>query len=124
MVARQGGNPRVVDDDRVLPSAGCVAAVPAPCSGIVQSVDAERVGRASMLLGAGRARADATIDPAAGIIMEVEPGHAVAAGSPLMYLHHNGPGALAEATALAASAVTIGDEPVAPAPLILDWIHT
>jgi thymidine phosphorylase len=92
-------------------------------SGIVQAVDAERIGRASMLLGAGRERADAAIDPAAGIVLDVEPGDAVTLETPLMHLHHNHPAALSEAAALAASAVTIGEEPPAAGPLILDWVH-
>lgn len=97
--------------------------VPAPCSGVVLAMDAEKVGRASMLLGAGRERADAPIDHAAGIVLEVAPGDDVRAGAPLMVLHHNDAPALEEARALAAAAVTIGDHPPVPPPLILDWIH-
>jgi pyrimidine-nucleoside phosphorylase len=124
MVARQGGDAGIVEDRGRLPRARAQQPVLSPRSGIVQDVDAERIGRASMLLGAGRARADAAIDPAAGIVLEVEPGDAVSAGSPLMHLHHNGPALLDDAIALAASAITIDDGPVEPAPLILDWIHT
>jgi thymidine phosphorylase len=90
---------------------------------VVQAIDAERIGRASMLLGAGRERADARIDPAAGIALTVEPGDSVEAGAPLMHLHHNQPPALDEAAALAASAVAIGDAPVERLPLVIDWIH-
>jgi pyrimidine-nucleoside phosphorylase len=123
MVARQGGDPRIVDDEGILPRARETMSVHAGEAGIVQAIDAEQVGRASMLLGAGRERADAVIDPAAGIVLEVEPGDAVSLGSPLMHLHHNHPGRLGEAAALAWSAVTIGEEAVTPGPLILDWVH-
>ncbi|MCC7179816.1 MAG: thymidine phosphorylase [Acidobacteria bacterium] len=123
LVARQGGDASLVDDARVLPQARARTPVPAPCSGVVLAMDAEKVGRASMLLGAGRERADAPIDHAAGIVLEVAPGDDVRAGAPLMVLHHNDAPALEEARALAAAAVTIGDHPPVPPPLILDWIH-
>jgi thymidine phosphorylase len=38
-------------------------------------------------MGAGRARADATIDPAAGISVDVKPGRPVRAGDVLARLH-------------------------------------
>ncbi|MGE0462870.1 MAG: thymidine phosphorylase [Vicinamibacterales bacterium] len=123
MVARQGGDASVVDDDHVLPQARSRTPVLAPGSGVVLTMDAEKVGRASMLLGAGRERADAPIDHAAGIVLEVAPGDEVRAGAPLMVLHHNDARALEEARALAAAAVTIGDHRPAPPPLVLDWIH-
>jgi hypothetical protein len=41
-----------------------------------------------------------------------------------MHLHHNNAAAAHDAAAIASMAVIIGDQPVAPLPLILDWIHT
>lgn len=123
MVARQGGDARLIDDEHVLPSARQRTPIAAPRSGVIEVVDAEKVGRASMLLGAGRERAEAPIDHAAGIVLEVSPGDEVRAGAPLMTLHHNDPRQLDEARILAAQAVIIGDRPPSPAPLILDWIH-
>jgi len=124
MVARQGGDAGIVEDRSRLPRARSRAPVLSPRSGVVQAVDAERIGTASMLLGAGRTRAEEAVDPSAGIVLEVEPGDAVAAGSPLMHLHHNRPASFDDAIALAASAVVIDDRPVTAAPLIMDWIHT
>jgi len=123
MVARQGGDASLIDDEHVLPSARQRTPIVAPRSGVIEAVDAEKVGRASMLLGAGRERADAPIDHAAGIVLEVSPGDEVRAGAPLMALHHNDTRQLDEARILAAEAVTIGDQPPSPSPLILDWIH-
>jgi pyrimidine-nucleoside phosphorylase len=123
MVARQGGDARLIDDEHVLPSARRRTHIVAPRSGVIEAVDAEKVGRASMLLGAGRERAEAPIDHAAGIVVEVSVGDEVRAGAPLMALHHNDTRQLDEARILAAEAVTIGDQPPSPSPLILDWIH-
>jgi pyrimidine-nucleoside phosphorylase len=123
MVARQGGDASLIDDERVLPSARQRTRIVAPRSGVIEAVDAEKVGRASMLLGAGRERADAPIDHAAGIVLEMSPGDEVRAGAPLMALHHNDPRQLDEARIMAAEAVTIGDQPPSPSPLVLDWIR-
>ena len=123
MIARQGGDARIVDRDDLLPWAARRTVVEAPRSGVVQHVDAEQIGRASMLLGAGRDRVDAPIDHAAGIVLAVEPGSRVETGAPLMELHDNHAGQYDEARALAGAAVTLGDGAPPVVPLILDWIH-
>ena len=81
VIERQGGDPAVVDDYTRLPRAASVEVITATRAGIVASVDAMAVGRASMALGAGRDRVDATIDPGAGIIVGAQPGDAVDGGS-------------------------------------------
>ncbi len=123
MIARQGGDARIVDRDDLLPWAARRTPVAASRSGVVQQIDAERIGRASMLLGAGRDRVDAPIDHAAGVVLAVEPGSRVEAGAPLMELHDNHAGQYDDARSLASAAVTIGDQAPPAVPLILDWIH-
>ena len=66
-------------------------------AGAVAAVDAEAVGRAAVLLGAGRGRVGDPVDHAAGIRLMVGPGDQVADGAPLLELHHNGPAGLADA---------------------------
>ncbi|MCC7242723.1 MAG: thymidine phosphorylase [Acidobacteria bacterium] len=123
MVERQGGDPGIVDDEGVLPTARCLTTVRSPRAGMVAAIDAERIGRAAMRLGAGRDRKDAAIDHAAGVVLAVTHGEAVEAGQPLLDLHHNNAPGLDEARALAETAVRIVDT-VAPAPpLIIDWIR-
>ncbi|HHR84732.1 MAG TPA: hypothetical protein ENL23_00100 [Candidatus Acetothermia bacterium] len=51
MVKNQGGDPAVVDDLDLLPTAGKQIDVPAPQSGIVANLDALSIGRAANLLG-------------------------------------------------------------------------
>src|SRR5262249_7061789 len=54
IVEQQGGDPRVVDDGMRLPAAPQRHFVTAPRSGYITRVDAALVGRASVVLGAGR----------------------------------------------------------------------
>jgi pyrimidine-nucleoside phosphorylase len=123
MIAWQGGDPRLVDRDDVLPSASRRTQVPALRTGVVEGIDAGQIGRASMLLGAGRDRVDAAIDHAAGIVLMVSPGDQVTAGMPLMELHDNHAAQFDRARELAEDAITFTDEPIAASPLILDWIR-
>jgi thymidine phosphorylase len=122
LIARQGGDARLVEDDSVLPWAAHQEVLVAPRAGVVQTVDARLIGRASMRLGAGRDRVDDTIDPSAGIVLAVEPGDSVTAGAPLLTLHH-GDRQVDEARQLAASAIQIGEAPAPAAPLILEWVQ-
>ncbi|MGH8921217.1 MAG: thymidine phosphorylase, partial [Actinomycetes bacterium] len=61
-VEAQGGDPRVVDDTTLLPTAPIVREVLAPQDASLAGVDAEAVGRASGALGAGRQTKDDVID--------------------------------------------------------------
>jgi pyrimidine-nucleoside phosphorylase len=123
VITRQGGDARIVGDVSRLPQAGHVQTIDATADGFVTRVDAELVGRASMLLGAGRDRVDAAIDPAAGVLVEKKPGEQVAEGQPILSLHYNDGSRLRDAIQLAQSAVEIGPDAPAPVPLVRAWVH-
>lgn len=122
IVARQGGDPRVVDDYTRLPSAPHRHVVRASRRGYLQGLDAELVGRASNALGAGRDRVDDPIDHAVGIMVRATAGAEVTANDPILELHYRDRDRLEDAVALAERAITIGDAPAAAPPLILDEV--
>jgi thymidine phosphorylase len=122
MVAQQGGDPRVVDDYSLLPVASQSHMIVAPRSGYLGSLDAFLVGRASMLLGAGREKAADSVDHTVGITVRAKPGEELDEGEPILELHYRDERRLAEAAALAAQAATIVDAPPSPAPLIIGLI--
>jgi pyrimidine-nucleoside phosphorylase len=122
VIAAQGGDAGVVDDYGRLASADRRETLRAGRAGVVTGVDAERIGRASMMLGAGRDRLDMPIHYGAGILVEAHPGVAVAEGQPLAELHVGRDDRLDEARALVASAFVIGDRPPPPTPLVHDVI--
>ena len=86
-VAAQGGDPRVVDSPTLLPSAAFTRDVVAYEAGWLAHYDAEGVGRAAMALGAGRARLEDAVDPAAGLVLHAKVGDRVEAGATLATLH-------------------------------------
>jgi pyrimidine-nucleoside phosphorylase len=86
-IAAQGGDPRVTDDPSLLPHAAFTRDVPADESGWLARYDAEGVGRAAMALGAGRARIEDAVDPAAGLVLHAKVGDRVGAGESIGTLH-------------------------------------
>jgi pyrimidine-nucleoside phosphorylase len=118
MVHRQGGDTAVLHDSRRLPRAAHRRTVVAQQSGFLTRVDAELVGRASVLLGAGRDRVDATIDLAAGIRVLGKPGDRVSSGDAVLELHYNG-GLIEQAAELAARAIDVGEAPPPAQDLVL-----
>ncbi|HLJ94462.1 MAG TPA: thymidine phosphorylase [Gemmataceae bacterium] len=123
IISQQGGDARVVDDPRRLPSAPERTVFTASRSGYVSRLDAELVGRATMVLGAGRDRVEDVIDPAVGAMLLAKPGDAVRAGDGIVELHYRDPSRLATALELLSQACTIADEPPAAAELILETIR-
>jgi pyrimidine-nucleoside phosphorylase len=118
MVRLHGGDSRVLDDPARLPSAAIREPVPARRAGIIQTVDAGAIGRAALLLGAGRTSITDPIDPAAGVSALKKIGDAVTAGDTLAILHTNRRDRLEEARAISADAFRITTEQVSPSPLI------
>jgi pyrimidine-nucleoside phosphorylase len=86
-IAAQGGDPRVADDPSLLPRAAFTREVAAGETGWLARWDAEGVGRAAMALGAGRARMEDVVDPAAGLVLHAKVGDRVEAGASLGTLH-------------------------------------
>ena len=123
IIANQGGDPRVIDDYRRLPSAPDQDVLAAARDGFVTAMRAEAVGRAAVGLGAGRDRLDAAVDPAVGFVIVAPVGTRVKAGDPIVEIHHRNGHGLADARRLLDAAIQIGDAPVTPPPLVLDRIQ-
>ncbi|MCK8114109.1 thymidine phosphorylase [Anaerosoma tenue] len=119
-VHAQGGDERVADDPSLLPAAAHERVVTATRAGWVSGFDAEGVGRAAMAAGAGRARKEDAIDPAAGLVLAVKTGDRVEAGDPLGTVCSSDAALLDEAGARLRDAVVLGDEEVEPPPLFLE----
>ncbi len=116
MIAAQGGDP-----DAALPEPRERQVVPAPVSGVVSRMDAHAVGVASWRLGAGRARKEDAVQPAAGILCLAKPGDTVTAGQPIFELHTDTPERFAAALADLDGALSIDTSgaPVSQTELIM-----
>ena len=88
VVQAQGGNPQALDRFELLPNATGMREITSPRAGYVSSINAEDIGHASNMIGAGRDRKEDTIDPAVGVILEVKVGEKVDAGSVLCRIYY------------------------------------
>ena len=121
LVAAQGGDARVADEPTRLPQAKFKVPLAAPRAGFVSDVDALAVALAALCLGAGRAKAEDKIDHAVGVSALVKIGERVESGAPLCVIHAKDETTLAEAKAMLAKAIVVGD--AAPAtPTLIDEI--
>lgn len=87
MIARQGGDPGVVDDPARLPTAPIQRRVEATREGSVASLNVREIGRAVITLGGGRMNVTDRIDPAVGVEMFATLGQSVTHGELLAVLH-------------------------------------
>lgn len=122
MVIRQGGDGNMIDDPTRFQSASQKHEVKATTSGFIASLQAEMVGRAAMLLGAGREKVDDVIDHSVGAIIVRKPGDKVAVGDTLAELHYNHEQRLHEAAQLAQHAFTISPAAQTIRSLILETV--
>lgn len=118
MVAAQGGDTAVLYDPTKFLQAAVQAEIFSPTAGYLAKIDTNAVGMASMLLGAGRATKEETIDFAAGIRFPVRLGEWVEAGQPIATFYTNRPAALPEATERFLSALTLTEAAPTVPPLI------
>jgi pyrimidine-nucleoside phosphorylase len=123
IITAQAGEPRVLDDYSLLPMARYQRQVPARRSGYVQAIDTEAIGRASMLLGAGRLRLDSKIDLSVGLTVEARIGDHVDESTPLALMHFNDVVLVDEAGAVIMQAYRIGAERTEPPALIKDVLR-
>ena len=117
MIRAQGGDP-----DATLALATQREVVVAPRDGIVQSIDALRVGVAAWRLGAGRARKEDPVSAAAGVMCLVREGEAIAAGQPLFELHADDDAHLQAGKAAIENAVALGEQLVNTELLLIERI--
>ena len=122
MCAAQGGDLDAFE--RLLKKPTFKFKIQAMKSGYVTAIDAEKVGRVALALGAGRMEKTDKIDPLAGITLSVKRGDRVAVGAPLATLESSRePDGLERAAADLLKAFAIG--PAAPdvADLVLERVE-
>jgi pyrimidine-nucleoside phosphorylase len=125
MCAAQGGDPRVVDDYKILPAAKKLLEVKAPTgtAGFVSEVDALKCGHAIMALGGGRAAVTDQVDHAVGIADLIKIGEPVGAVTRLCTLHVNDDARGERAAAFILDAIKFTSTAPKQEPLIQDLIQ-
>lgn len=83
MITAQGGNADVIDNSGAFKQPKFYVDIISERDGYISRTDAERVGIASVILGAGREKKGDPIDPSAGIILKKKTGDFVSKGDVL-----------------------------------------
>lgn len=117
MVQAQGGDPSVAEHPERLPKAAVSLTVLASKNGWLCRVDTREVGRASVVLGAGRETRESALDYGAGIRFAKVLGDPVRQGEPLGWVYASTEGRAQEGARLLAGALEIGERPPEKRPL-------
>ncbi|MFS0822872.1 pyrimidine-nucleoside phosphorylase [Bacillus sp. 1P02SD] len=120
-LSSQGGDASVVDSPERLPKAKYQFEFEAESDGYVSEIIADSIGTAAMLLGAGRATKESTIDLAVGLVLRKKIGDKVSKGDSLVTIHSNFED-MAEIKKKLSESISISSNPVKPPTLIIDKI--
>ncbi|MCD6449411.1 MAG: thymidine phosphorylase [Thermotogaceae bacterium] len=123
LIKAQGGDERVIDSpQKYLPISQETLEIKSEKTGYVKDIDTEKIGIASILLGAGRINKEDTIDPSVGIKVMKKIGDKVEKGESLATIFISKKSRVSEAIKTIKEAYTIAEEPAKKLPMIYEVI--
>jgi thymidine phosphorylase len=122
LIQAQGGDPRVIDNPNMLEVSTQTFEIKALESGWLNAIDASKLGWAACHLGAGRDKAEASVDAGVGIILHRKPSCRVTKGDIIMELRHRNGKGLEKASELCQHSLAIDEKPRSEIQLILEEI--
>ncbi|MCH5264480.1 MAG: thymidine phosphorylase [Lachnospiraceae bacterium] len=123
MVETQGGDTACIENPERLAIAEISGELRAEEDGYITTMDAEKIGMAAGLLGAGRETKDSEIDAGAGILMKKKLGEPVRAGESIAVLYTSEPERLDGALSHMKTCYTVGRRKPEPLKLVVDIIR-
>lgn len=118
----QGGNPSDADHIEDLLKAEFVVEVTSDEDGFVKEIQAEEIGRASMILGGGRATKEDVIDMSVGVVLKKKVGDVVSKGEPIAVIYGNKKDSVDLAITKVKDAYGFSKDAVSPKPMIIEII--
>ncbi|MEP6756635.1 MAG: thymidine phosphorylase, partial [Chthonomonadales bacterium] len=122
LIKAQGGEEGVCQNPNLLPVSRATYEVKSTSSGFVKSIDAEKIGRIAVDMGAGRLRKSDTIDPTVGIVFYVGVGDKVSGRDILAEFEHNNSPRCSEFERAIIAAFEFSDTSVEVRPIIFEEI--
>ena len=122
-IQRQGGDSSYAENTEKFGKSKFTKDIISKSNGCVISCNAENIGIAAMILGAGRATKDDVIDFKAGIILHKKPGDKISEGEAIATLYTDKESSLADAENLILSSVIISDENIAKGKMIYETVR-
>ena len=118
-----GGDGEVVNNYELLPTPKSVLEVLAQEDGYVTKIKAEEVGKAAMVIGAGRATKEDEVDHAVGIELKKKVGDKVEKGDLIAEIYYNDDKNIESSKAMLLDAYIIGNEKIENIKNILEIIE-
>ncbi len=120
MITLQGGDASflTVENMKKLVAVKQHIDVTSESDGYITKMDAQKIGNAAQMLGAGRAKKEDVIDPAVGMVMKVRCGALVHKGDVLCTLYVNDEKNVPEVKQMMLEAITIENDPKEINPMI------
>lgn len=118
-----GGNGEIVNDYSLLPTPKAVLEVFATDEGFVSKIKAEEIGKAAMVIGAGRATKEDKIDHAVGIKLLKKVGDKIEKGELIAEIYYNDNRNIENSKEMILDAYVIGKEKVTNIKNILEIIQ-
>lgn len=122
-ISAQGGDVSFIENTDKFPKAESVYDVLADSDGYISSMDTEKIGLASVILGAGRENKEASIDFSAGIMLYKKTGDKISKGEKLATLFTNNKMSLEDAEKMYRSALFVSSVNPERKPLIYKVIR-
>ncbi len=123
VIAAQDGDARQIEHPELLPTAPVRLMLVSPRGGYIAGIEAERMGLASMQLGAGRFKKGEQIDHRTGFVLQAKMGDYRQVGDPLVEIHARTESEAGSIQDMLLSCYTWSDEPVTVGPLIYETIR-
>mgnify|MGYP000080913889 CR=1 FL=1 len=120
LVKAQGGDESYIKDESKFPLAKYKYEIKAEKDGYISLLEAEKIGNASCLLGAGRSVKDDKIDTLAGIVLSVKVGDKINKSDTVMTLYSSSEEKIKNALSTALSSIKISDKKVKEQNVIID----
>jgi pyrimidine-nucleoside phosphorylase len=124
MVSAQGGDVSYIDHPEKMAKAKLIQTITAPRPGYLVQINAQVIGEASVILGAGRAKKSDAIDHSVGIIVLHKVGDLAQEGEPLFIIHANDPEKLRVASEMCLESIEWSNTVIQPLPLFYGAISS
>lgn len=122
-ISAQGGNTACIDNTGLFGNAEFSFDVLSETDGYITAMDTEKIGLTSVILGAGRASKEDSIDFSAGIMIFKKTGDRIRKGEKIASLFTNSKGSVSDAEKMYISALSVSDMKPESKPLIYKIIR-
>ena len=122
-ISSQGGNKEWIEIPDFFPKATHTFEIKSEKDGYISKMDAESIGIASVILGAGRETKEDTIDMSAGIVLNKKTGEVVSKGETLATLYSCNEKSFNSSKDKFLSALEFSENPIKEEPLIINIVR-